>query len=275
MISFKRRLYRERRRLVAIALMMFIAGLVAGINQDRFVFGIPFQLACAVAFLVLLTPVLMTIALLFPNVRTATESVAFSLPVICIIFVVEKLDSSFSEFFIFVVVIMICQVTFAVYGGGWVDRFFPARSRTFYSKVRTRLSPEELWPFLVVTPDTVDTYGDESTVSIEWVEPGESFVEVSQVDDLTRVEELQTIEQFEPGVQFGMRFKALSAKEGTSGSSGTMARTFEETPTGTDLQTTRSFDHMSPMASFRFWLDDGFARFDDKYVARAELMSGL
>ncbi len=275
MISLRRRLFRERRRLVAIALMMFVAGLVAGINQDRVVFGIPFQLACAVAFLLLLTPVLMAIALLFPKVRTATESVAFSLPVICIFLVIEKSDSSFTEFFFLVVAIMICQLTFAVYGGGWVDRFFPARSRTFYSKVRTRLAPEELWPFLVVTPDTVDTYGDENTVSIEWVEPGASFLEVSQVDDLSRVEELQTIEQFELGVKLGVRFKAMSSKEGTNGSSGRMTRTFEETSTGTDMQTTRSFDRMSPMASFRFWLDDGFARFDDKYVARAEQLSGL
>ncbi|WP_170759438.1 hypothetical protein [Ruegeria lacuscaerulensis] len=166
-------------------------------------------------------------------------------------------------------------MTFSVYGGGWLDRFLPVRKKTFHSNVRTRLTPDELWPFLVVTPDTVDAYGDENTVSIEWVKPGESFVEISQIDDLTRVEELQTIEQFEPDAQFGVRFKALSAKEGTIGSSGTMERKFTETPYGTDLRTTRSFDQMSPTASFRMWLDDGFARFDDKYVLRAEKMSGL
>ncbi|MCG7521232.1 hypothetical protein [Ruegeria sp. Ofav3-42] len=275
MISLKRRLYRERRRFIVIALMTFIAGLVAGMNDDRIVFGIPFQLAYGAAFLLLLTPVLMAIALFFPAVRMATESVAFSLPIICIYLAIGKTDSSFSEFFFIVVAIMFCQLTFSVYGGGWLDRFLPSRKRTFQSKVRTRLTPEEVWPFLVVTPDTVDTYGDENTVSIEWRKPGVSFVEVSQIDDLTRVEELQVIEQFEPNAQFRVRFEALSAKKGTNGSSGTLERTFQKISFGTALQTTRSFDYMSPTASFRMWLDDGFARFDDKYVARAEQMSGL
>lgn len=92
MISLRRRLYRERRMLVAIALLMFIEGPVAGINEDRVLLGIPLQLTCA------------------------------------------------------------------VYGCGWLDRFFPARSRTLYNKVRIRLSPEVIWSFLVVTPDTVDAF---------------------------------------------------------------------------------------------------------------------
>lgn len=276
MVSLKRRLFRERRRFLIIALMTFIAGLVAGIDDDRIVFGIPFQLAYGVAFTLILTPVLMTIALLFPSVRTATESVAFSLPFICWMGLYGAgYEGSGFEASSTVLTLMFLYLVFAVYGGGWLDRFLPARRRAFDSKVITRLAPDELWPFLVVTPDTFDTYGGEKTVSMKWVEPGVSFVEVEQVDDLTRIEEMQTIEQLEPDARVRVRFQALSAKETADGASGWMARKFERTANGTRLFSTRCFDRTSPTAGFRMWVDDTFGRSDDEYVSRAEQMSGL
>jgi hypothetical protein len=276
MISWKRRLYRERRRLIAIALMSFIAGLVLGMNDDRVLFGIPFQVVYGLAFVAILTPVLMIIALVFPSIRNTTESVAFSLPFVCWMKQYgTSSDGAALQNVIAVLSILFLYLVFAVYAGGWLDRYLPARRRTFFSKVKTGLSPEELWPFMVVTPDTVDTYGGQKTVSMTWVDPGVSFVETEQFDDHSRIEEMTTIETCEPDTHFRGRFESLSSKADANGKSGVLERKFNKASKGTQLVSSRSYDRSSPIMAFRLWLDDSFGRFDDEYVLRAEQLSGL
>ena len=272
---FLRRLYRERRRVGVAAVVTFLAGLLAGMSDDRIVFGIPFQLAYAVAFLVILTPVLMSIVLIFPAIRTGVDSVTFSLPIISVYLWVLGTDSSFAKVVFLIIAIMFGELILMIYGGSWLDKFLPAKQHVFRSRSKSKLQPEELWPFLVVTPDTVETYGGENTVSMKWVEQGVSYVETEQVDDLTRIEELQTIEQLEPDTQIRVRFQVQSAKEDTLGTSGMMERRFDRTTGGTQLVCTRMFDRTTPMVSFRLWLDDTFGRADDQHILRAEQRSGL
>ncbi len=276
MISLRRRLFRERRRLVAIALMSFTAGLVLGMNDDRLLYGIPFQLVYGLAVATIVTPILMLIAMVFPNIRNATESVAFSLPFVCWMDLYgNSSEGAALQNVIAVLSILFLYLVFAVYAGGWLDRYLPAKSRTFSSKVKTGLSPDELWPFLVVTPDTVDTYGGEKTVSMTWVEPGVSFIETEQFDDHSRIEEMMRIESCEPDTRFRGRFESLSSKAEVNGTSGVLERTFNKTSKGTQLVSSRSFDRSSPIKDFRLWLDDSFGRFDDENVLRAEKLSGM
>ncbi|WP_170572241.1 hypothetical protein [Ruegeria atlantica] len=275
MISIRRRLYRERRRIVIISLLTLIAGLVAGLNDDRVVYGIPFQLAYGIAYLVILTPVLLVIALVFPSIRSATETVAFSLTFISLMHLYgSRPDGSGFENAMFVLSILFGYLVFSVYAGGWLDRYLPSAKRTFSSKVKTALSPNELWPFLVVTPDTVDTYGGENTVSMVWVDQGVSYIETDQLGDHSQVQEMMTIEVCELDKRFRGRFQSLSAKKGASGISGVLERRFIWTAKGTQLVSTRSFDQSSPILDFRAWLDDSFGRYDDQYVGRAEKLSG-
>ena len=270
MRTLLKRLYRERRRLSVVAAVTFLGGFLAFYKSSTVVFGIPMPILAGLAFMFGLTAFLMGLVVLFPSIRHSAESVALSIPVLSLMGVFSSTDEGGLSTSTSIYGLLLAYLFMTVYAGAWVDKYLPRRPHTFRSRALSKLRREELWPYLTVTPDTVDTYGSENTISMEWIEPGVSFREVERSGDLAKVEEVATIEANEANSHYRKAFVVADATENAPVSSGYYEVKLSNGGPGTYLETVREFDRVTIRARLFTWIDDAFGRQDDLYIQQAE-----
>ncbi|MEP1698826.1 MAG: hypothetical protein ABJJ69_20040 [Paracoccaceae bacterium] len=265
-----KRLFRERRRVVIVALVTFLGGYISFFSRTSHFLGLPFSIVAGLAFMVILTAFLMALAILFPKIRHTAESVAVSIPVLSLMGAFSGEEDGGLSTYTSVFGILLCYLIITVYGGAWVDRFLPCRPKQLRSFTTSNLKPDELWPYLTVTPDTFKDYGTADTLSMDWIEPDLSFRVVSRIDDIAKIEEIHTIEVNEPFQHFRFSFEAPDATEEASVSCGTKTLKFIPVGRTTRLETIREFDRVSIRAQLMNWIDDGCGRLDDDLVDYVE-----
>ncbi len=270
MLKFRKRLYRERRRLVAVAAFTFLGGYIAFFKTTTVFHGIPFSVLSGLAFMVGLTGFLMFLVVIFPKIRHSAESVALSLPVLSLMGVFSSTEDGGLSSSAGIYMAMLSYIAISVYGGTWVDRYLPRRPMRFRSVATSNLPPEELWPYLTVTPDTFPDYGGEDTLAMEWIEPGVSFREISKSGELAKIEEIHTIEINEPRQRYHYSFDVPDAAESVSLSRGRVELQLMAKGHGTRLETNREFDRVSIRAKLFVWMDDGMGRRDDEMLQTIE-----
>ncbi len=267
---FMKRLYRERRRLTIVAAATFLGGYFAFFNSTSVFLGIPFPIIAGLAFMVGLTTALVILVVLFPKIRHSAESVALSIPVLSLMGAFSSdvdggLPTSTSVFGI-----LLCYLIFTVYGGAWLDRYLPCRPRRLRSCATSKLPPEELWPYLTVTPDTFLDYGSKDTLSMEWIDPDVSYREIERSGELAKIEEINTIEVNEPHHRYRFTFEVPDATETAPVSQGSYEFRMTQNGHGTTLGIVREFDRVSIRAQLLIWIDDAMGRLDDQKIRDAE-----
>lgn len=265
-----RRLYRERRRVVVVALITFLGGYIAFFNRDSSVFGLPLPILAGLSFMVVLTTFLMVVVILFPKVRHCGEAVGLSVPILSLMGAFGSAEDGGLSSFSGIYIVMLSYLTITVYGGAWVDRYLPCRPKQFVSKAKSRLSVEELWPFLSVTPDTFQDFGKKDVVSMEWIEPGVSYRQFCRSGELAKIEELHTITDNEPHQRFGFSFDVPDATKDAAVSCGHIDVRLIPHGSTTRVETTREFDRVSVRAQLFIWIDDAMGRLDDELLQNAE-----
>lgn len=132
---------------------------------------------------------------------------------------------------------LLCYLIFIVYGSTWVDRYLPCRPKRLHSSATSRLKPEDLWPYLTVTPVTFADYASEDTLPMEWMEPGVSFRQVCRSGELAKIEEIHTIEVNESHERYRFSFEVPDATEAASVSCGNKEMKLIPKGNGTGLET--------------------------------------
>ncbi|MEL6362684.1 MAG: hypothetical protein AAFR21_16530 [Pseudomonadota bacterium] len=267
---FLKRLFRERRRLVVVAVATFLAGYIAFFDRTSALLGLPFPIVAGLAFMVGLTVSLMVIVVLFPQLRHSAESVALSIPVLSLMGVYGSASDGGLSTTTVIFGILLCYLIFTVYGGAWVDRYLPCRRRILHSFAHSTLQPNEIWSYLTVNPDTRSDYGGPDILSMEWIEPVRSYRQVYRLDELAKIEEVHSIEINEPHRRYRFSFEVPDATESASVSSGSKEFVLTPDDHGTTIETIRDFDKVSARAQLLTWIDDTWGRFDDDNIQCAE-----
>lgn len=218
-----------------------------------------------------LTSFLMALVVLFPKIRNTAESAAVSVLIISLMgaFNTSGADYHFSSQ-VGVFGILICYLTALVYGGTWVDRFVPLRNTMLRSVAKSKLPPSAIWPYLYLTPDSAHDTRSAETVSLDWIEPGKSFRAVHRIGDTAKVEEIHSIETYEPfsNIRFSWNVPdAVAERPGTHG-----WREIRVIPHsgGSRLETIRCYGLGSWRVRLKAWIDDAAARLDDDLIRDAE-----
>lgn len=263
------RLYRNRRRFAIVAFFSFIGGWLAFWKDPAVLFGFPIALVAGVAFALGVTAFLGFLILLFPSIRNQAEAVSFSLPVLSLMGNFDPGADSFTLYFLSVTGLTVIFLIVNLYAGTWLDRFLPRRNGVYRSAAESSLSPEKLWPYICVTPDSLPEFRSESTISLRWVDPGKSFCDVGRVGDAATVEELQTIVAVEPNALFQFHFQSVHDSD-NFGHRGMVTHRLTKTETGSRVESVREFDRDSWRAFLFFWIDDKWGRLDDEKVRSFE-----
>ena len=267
------RLYRERRRALIVALLTFAAGVAAQWHVAASLFGLPAWLIGGLAFMLILTPVLMALAVVFPSIRHIAEPIAFTLVLLALMGVFGPGPLAFGlprPPWLNLWVIVLMGLVAQLYAGAWLDRITPARTRTFRSRSTSRLPPDRLWPALATTPETAHLVPDEDRIGIEWVEPGQTLHLISRQGDIAKVEELHHIDAVEPGTLYAFRFEPVDGRPDAPGTTGQCSYRLRPHGPGTEVLSTRSIDRASFRGRLFVWIDDAYGRADDLRIARIE-----
>lgn len=263
------KLYRERRRFTLVAFLTFLGGWLAFRNSPASLFGFPLELVAGLAFMVGLTVALMAVVLIFPQVRSHAESVALGIPVLSLMGSFDTDIGSTRSSLVLVFGLLFTYLASVLYGSRWLDVLVPRRNGIYRSVAESRLSPEELWPYVFVTPDSAPEFRSDSTISLKWDDPGKSFTEVARFGDAATVEELQTIVAMEPDSLFQFHFQSVHDSD-NFGHRGMVTHRLTKTETGSRLESVREFDRDSWRSFLFFWVDDGWGRLDDNRIRSYE-----
>lgn len=266
-------IYRERRRTVLVALLLFLAGAMALWHVDRSIFGLPGWLAGGLGFMLPLATILMAIAVAFPSFRSGTEVIAATIAFLALIGVFGPGPLAFGlprPAFGTVWGVLLVTLVYEAYAKPWLDRLLPKRRLAFHSRSFSRLPPDRLWPALAQTPETAHLDPDEARVLIEWIEPGRTQRVIERVSDIATAEEIQHIEAAEPGRLFRFRYKAVNATPGAPATSGSYTYRLRPAGAGSEVLAERIIDRASWRARVFAWVDDTFGRNDDTRIARIE-----
>ena len=263
------RLYRNRRRFAIVPFFSFIGGWLAFWKDPAILFGFPIALVAGAAFALGVTAFLGVLILLFPSIRSQAEAVSFSLPILSLMGNFDPGVDSFTLQLLSVTGLTVIFLIVNLYAGTWLDRFLPRRNAIYRSVVRSSLSPEELWPHVCVTPDSAAEFRSENSLALEWIEPGKVYREVERTGDIAKVEEVGTILANEPPTRYRFAFEATDAAN-VPGCRGVIERRLTRTANGSQLETARHLDLTSWRAALFLWVDDGYARLDEKSVRSFE-----
>ena len=273
MRKFFKRLYRERRRALIVALLTFAAGAAAQWHVAVSLFGLPGWLVGGLAFMLILTPVLMALAVVFPRVRHVAEPISATLVMLAVMGVFGPGPLAFGlprpplpNLWAFILMWIVVEL----YAGVWLDRITPARTLTFRSRSTSRLPPDRLWPALATTPETAHLDPDEDRIGIAWVEPGQTLRLISRQGDIAKVEELHHIDAAEPGAMYSFRFEPVDGRPDAPGTTGQRRYHLRPTGAGTEVLSERIIDRASFRGRLFVWIDDSFGRADDTRIARIE-----
>ncbi|MEL7133632.1 MAG: hypothetical protein AAGK77_14615 [Pseudomonadota bacterium] len=271
MRTFTKRLYRERRRLAVVAVATFLAGAIAFWRHGGAVLGLPFWIVAGLAFMVCLTLALMGVVVLFPKVRHTAEAIALSIPCLSLMGAFSNELGAGVSSLTLIWSLLLGYLFFLVYASAWLDAYIPQRPKHVKSVAISKLPPDAIWPYLTVTPDTFDTFGGASTLRMDWIEKGVSFIETERVDGLATVDEVHTIRATDAPNRYAFDFHVPDATEDAPVSAGTYEFRLIPFRGGTKLETTRAFDRVTFRAQVIMWLDDGAGRLDDDKILNAEL----
>lgn len=266
-----KRLYRERRRVVIVAVLAFASGAWAFRLAGGTILGLPPALAAGLAFMGGVTAFLMVIALLFPSYRKAAESCVTALLILSLFgFFSPKSPIQITESVWGIVGFVLCWLCFEVYAGPFLDRFLPRRRLRFRSHASSDLPPEKLAPYLMTSPEEFATFGADDLVSLDWVEPGKTLRVVSRIDGAAKLEEMQTLEVNSRPSHRAFRFEVVDAPKDATGMSGRFEISITPHENGSRIETSRIYDRATWRAMLNAWIDDSFGRLDDASVERAE-----
>jgi hypothetical protein len=258
---FVSRLYLERRRLAIIASFSFVGGWLAFWGDPAELLGFPMPLVAGIAFVVGVTAFCGVLIFLFPAIRHQTEATASALPLLSLSGAFAPDAGNLSIAFTSILGLTVIYLAATLYGTNWLDRFVPRRNAVFRSRARTRLSPEELWPYVSVTPDSPPELRSPETALIEWVEPGKTFREVARMGEIAKIEEIGTIQVMDAPNRYRFAFEVPDAAN-VHGCRGVYDRRLARIAGGTILETTRELDLASWRATIHIWVDDSYARLD-------------
>lgn len=271
-----RRLKRERRRAFVIALCVALAGFISTLGWGTFygpilwLDGLPFPLVSMVAFSIFITPLLISCALLFQPIRHVTEIVAIGLPLFIAIFGGSAFTGDGIGMTATVFSLMV--LLFAqVYGPRILNRFFILRDVRFQTKISSALAPAKLWAYCADLPDLPVEDRDENTLSIDWIQPGKTFVETIRLNGIGKIEEEKTILMSEPPNSFANSYKLLDAAPNVYPQSGSFEVNLFEHSGRTHAVLAHRYDQLPLLGWFRMWIDDACGRQSDRVVRRAEL----
>lgn len=273
---FLKRLYRDRRRLVVVLCHTFLGGVIAFPSMQPHLFGWPFFLVAGLAFMLGLTAFLALLSVLFPSIRYTAEVAAFQIPFLATIgaFGMQKGGYDGIPTWALITGLVICFVGATLYTGPVLDRYLPLKKRKFTSHTFSMLSPEQLWPYFANTPDTSNTYWDEDTLAMNWMEQGKTFVITARLNDIGKIEEHRSLESMLPGDHFAFDFNVPDANPKTCGTRGKVELWVEPHGTGSRVKKVRTYDCSTWRIMIYAWVDDHFGRLDDDTVKRAETATG-
>ncbi len=271
MDPFLKRLYRERRRAVLIAILTFLGGFIAFYGNPARFYGLPFSVFAGLAFMVGLTPCLGVIFLVFPKIRHSTESVALSIPGLALMGVFSE-PPAFGGLppSVNVLGLMMCLLFVTVYGSTAIDRFLPRRTASFRSTATSTLPPEILWPYLDLSPDSQPRHISDDLVAMDWITPGTTYREISRSGDVAQIEAIVTLDPQAAPFTRRSSYTVPNAKPDTPGATGTRSQTLTANGAGSRLQTTRQVSNQTLRSIAFLWIDDAFGRNDDEDMLMAQ-----
>lgn len=254
-----------------VALLTFVAGAIAFAGDTTRIYNVPMPLFAGLAFLLVLSPCLMAVALLFPSIRTTAESVASSLPVLALMGVFSNWSGrSGAPSSVLIWGIILSYLTATIYGTALIDRYLPRRTFTFRTRATSWLAPETLWPYLDSTPDSDPRHIPEALVGMEWIEPGLSFRETSRINDLAQVEGIVTIKARDAAFHRRSSYVIPSAKPDAPGATGCRDYGLSGSGDGSVLHSARTYYYQTMRQILFLWIDDAFGRTDDDAIRLAE-----
>jgi hypothetical protein len=266
---FLSRLNRERRRFALVALLTFLGGWLAFRGSPEALYGVRLEIVAAFAFMFGLTAALAAVVLIFPQMRSHAETIALSIPCLSLAGAFDPQLDGWASFLILVFGLLIIYPAGMIYGGSTLDSFVPRRNRSYRSTSTSTLTPEELWPYFCVTPDSPPEFRMENTISLEWLEPGRRFREVAHAGEGKTIEEVQTILMQEPHSLYQFHFQSVHAPD-APGHRGVYTHRLTRTDHGTAVETLRQYDTDSWRTALFIWVDDAFSRSDDAKLKAIE-----
>ncbi len=269
----RRKLWRERRRLPVVALLMFAAGFLGNMHFDMTIMGLDRALVLGLAYALVFTPLALLLALILPSWRFSAEivSVAF-----LIFGIAGALDPAYNLSALSqgktIWMVLLSFVAFShLYTSTLLDGITIASPKT-RRRGWSRLPAQVLWDGLVGTPPHKDRLANaENTVSLDYLEPGQPHRRwVERFDKMTLLEEHQFVQEIDAPQFIRFRWRNVTAEEGIGFASG------EKQVRITDLGRWRRIDMTCAPSRLplrlwvQTWLDDGMGRILDQDLNKLE-----
>lgn len=272
--DLRRRIWRERRRLVFVALCMFAAGYLGNLHPpDMSVLGYSRPLAFGLTYVLVFVPATLLLALIVPSCRFSAETAALAF---LLFGIAGAQDAAYNLAAlsegkgIWVLLIGFVAMSY-LYTGPLLDRWTVGSPRTRRT-ARSRLPAQVLWDGLVGTPPHLDRLAtSDHTVAFDYLEPGKPHLRfVERQDRTSLLEEHQFVDEIDPPWFIRFRWHAVSADPELGYATG------ERQVRITDLGRKRRVDMVCAPRRLAIrlwaqtWLDDGMGRVLDDRVAELE-----
>ena len=212
----RRRIWRERRRLPLVAVLMFASGYLANMHLGMTIMGLDVAMVTGFAYALVFTPLALLLALVLPSWRFTVESVA----VVFLFFgIAGAIDPAYSLSAlwhgktIWLVLLSFVAVSH-LYTMPLLDRITIAAPRSRRAGW-SRLPAQVLWDGLVGTPPHRDRLANaERIMEFGYLEPGKPHLRiVERVDKLTLLEEHQFVDEIDAPHAIRFRWHAVSADD--------------------------------------------------------------
>lgn len=270
------RLWRDRRRYLLCALLLFLTGSITFAGNPGTILGLPLPLVAGLAFVIGILPFAPVLSLLLPSWRFSCEMTAAGLFVLALIGWLNPafhlLEMKGGGVYWFGVALMLAA---PLYVGRITDRWLVRRGYAYVARASSHLPAEVLWDGLVGTVPHADRLACGPKTEALLLEPlAEGSTDrrlVMRWDGFSTVEEHQFITCWQPPQWAECRWSNASAGPREPATEGTSAIWITDHGTWREVEKRISFNSFPWRGVVLHWIDDQGGRTLDDQIAQLEL----
>lgn len=268
---FKRipkRLWRERRRMALVLVLLFVAGYLREFGADRFFQGIPSSLILGLIYALGFGLIGLFVILVIPSTRALFEIIALGLVLLSLLDLSVPMIRDLEGGKILFSILLMNGLLMVLYGT-WSHHRFVTTKAVQRAQCYSPLSVGTLWRGLIALPENFDHHINPNLISITQLDPNNIEI-VERLDPIGTTTERHEILSYEAGVSIRFRYSTLDAAPDTLGTIGIVEYRITNQGDRRCFEYSIHPDQLPAIHRPTVWLDDGTARMIDARIEEIE-----
>ncbi len=274
MKSLQRRIFRERRRLIIVAVLCALAGYIMFLNDTRHVMAFPMPTVASVAFGVGFSLVALVVCLIQPSFRFAAEILGLTLFLYALISAYVpsiSLESAPIPVLIMIMFMIAAQTLYHLIYGSWSDKFMRQKLHVDRATALSALDRQDLWLNFYPDPRNVENYFDQTVEEMGFVDDERDMIHiVNRFRDGLFREVVAQFDQVKPGWSFRYEYEVLGAEEIANTQTPSYTLVLEPRGDDTAIHVRWERHNYPTRKAMMHWIDDWAGRRVDCAIAVAE-----